>query len=865
MKNEFLNNIFEYSPIGIFKADKNKNITESNKAFAKILGHNSPEKVFKMNLDKDVFFENSGFDKILAQKEDKNHLINSEALWKNSGGKQIWVQLQIHIDKDDNGKMNHYEGYAVDITENKKNESSLKESELLFRKIFESSPVGIITLDTNGKFLSTNKAFRKIIGYPENEIQDITFLDITHQDDKIGSYILFQRLIKGEREFYRIETRFLRKNRTFVWVHKALSVFRDPSDNKTLIVGTVQDITEKVNSEKFLKYKEEYYHTLLDNSTDIITILEPDLTIRYQSPSIEEIAGYKKAELIGENFFNYAHHNEVNELVKFFHSISFSYDSTFPIQMKFLSKKGYWLYLEGSINNLVNNPFVRGFVINLRDTTDRELAYEKLKESEERFRELAENIRDAFTIFSYSDNKILYVSPAYKDIWGSTVQSLYKDPVSWMRKIYPVDFTFVKNAFQNLKSAHSFNIEYRIIKSPGKIRWIRHRVYPIKDKNNIIYRYTSIAEDITEQKLSRDQIRKLSHAVQQNPALIMITDPSGKIEYVNPKFTQITGYTLDEIIGKTPSIFKSGFTTKEEYDILWKTIKSGGTWKGELKNKKKNGNLYWESAIISPITNEQGEITNFISVKEDITSKKYQAEQLIKAKEQAEKSDKLKSEFIAQMSHEIRTPLNNILTYTSLIKDELDTKLPSGLEIAFDVIKSSANRLIRTIDLILNLSKVQSGNYDFMYEEINLKDFLYDIMLEFYTRAKNKKLDIFFKDESEKADLKNDKYLIGQIMINLLDNATKYTNKGNITIRLYNADNKICVDIMDTGIGISENFMENIFEPFTQEDYGATRNYEGIGLGLALVKKYTELCKAEIKVKSKKDEGTTFTILFNKK
>ncbi len=864
MKNDFLNNIFEHSPIGIFKADKHKNIIRSNKAFAEILGYESTEKVLKLNLEKDVFVDNSSFENILTQEEDKNQLISSEAMWKNSTGKQIWIQLQIHVNKDDTGNIIHYEGYAVDITENKKNEISLKESEHLFRRIFESSPVGIITLDTNGKFLSTNKAFRKIIGYAENEIKDITFLDITHQDDKISSYILFQRLIKGEREFYRIETRFLRKNRTFVWVHKALSVFRDPSDNKTIIVGTVQDITEKVNSEKFLKYKEEYYHTLLDNSTDIITILEPDLTIRYQSPSIEEIAGYKKAELIGENFFNYAHHNEVDELVKFFHSISFSYDSTFPIQMKFLSKKGNWLYLEGSINNLVNNPFVRGFVINLRDTTDRELAYEKLKESEERFRELAENIRDAFTIFSYSDNRVLYVSPAYKDIWGSTVQSLYKDPVSWMRKIYPSDFPFVKVAFQNLKTTHSFNIEYRIIKNPGKIRWIRHRVYPIKDKNNIIYRYTSIAEDITEQKLSQDQIRKLSHAVQQNPALIMITDPSGKIEYVNPKFTQTTGYTLDEIIGKTPSILKSGYTTKEEYDILWKTIKSGGTWKGELKNKKKNGDLYWESAIISPITNEQGEITNFISVKEDITGKKYQAEQLIKAKEQAEKSDKLKSEFIAQMSHEIRTPLNNILTYTSLIKDELDTRLPSGLEVAFDVIKSSANRLIRTIDLILNLSKVQSGNYDFMYEEINLKDFLYDIMLEFYTRAKNKNLDIIFKDESEKANLKNDKYLIGQIMINLIDNAIKYTNEGNITIKLYNADKKICVGIIDTGIGISETFMENIFEPFTQEDYGATRNYEGIGLGLALVKKYAELCKAEIKVKSKKDKGTTFTIIFNK-
>ena len=259
------------------------------------------------------------------------------------------------------------------------------------------------------------------------------------------------------------------------------------------------------------------------------------------------------------------------------------------------------------------------------------------------------------------------------------------------------------------------------------------------------------------------------------------------------------------------------------------------------------------------------EIAHFLFVQMDITERKLQEEQIIIAKETAEKSDRLKTEFLAQMSHEIRTPLNNILTYTSVLKEEFEEKLPEGLESAFKVIDTSAQRLIRTIELILSLSRIQTGNFETTFEHLDLdSDIIEDISLEFYSRAKEKNISLVYENRAEYSQIVCDKYSTGQIFVNLIDNAIKYSKKGEIKISMYNKENnKLCVEVKDSGIGISEKYLPDLFNPFSQEDMGITRHFEGTGLGLALVKKYVELNGADIEVTSKKGEGTKFTVTFN--
>ena len=239
--------------------------------------------------------------------------------------------------------------------------------------------------------------------------------------------------------------------------------------------------------------------------------------------------------------------------------------------------------------------------------------------------------------------------------------------------------------------------------------------------------------------------------------------------------------------------------------------------------------------------------------------------ELAEAREKAEKADNIKSEFLAQMSHEIRTPVNTILNYTSLLRAEFQSQLTDELTDCFNSINIASTRLIRTIDLILNLSSVESGSYTPDFEKIYLSsDVVSKVIEEFDYFAKLKNLELLFISEVENEEkLLLDKYTTTQALSNLVDNAIKYTPKGKIEIRIKRDNGKMSLAVSDTGVGISREYLPNLFDKFSQETQGYTRIYEGNGLGLALVKEYCKINNADIEVESEKGVGTTFTIKFN--
>lgn len=374
-----------------------------------------------------------------------------------------------------------------------------------------------------------------------------------------------------------------------------------------------------------------------------------------------------------------------------------------------------------------------------------------------------------------------------------------------------------------------------------------------------------VIEDITERKLAEEELRKLSRAVEQGPASIIITDQKGNIEYVNEKFCEVTGYSREEAIGKKPSIVKSGYHDNKFYKELWNTILSGNLWQGEILNKKKNEELYWESVSISPLVNNEGEITHFVAVREDITEKKKMISELIEAKEKAETANKLKDAFIANMSHEIRTPLNGILGMTSLIKDIYAQHIKEEDEELFYGIDDSSKRIIRTVDMILNYSRLQTGELPVSPEAIELSSICERLVREFQTAAKSKSLELLFENRCKDSTILADEYSVTQAISNLIDNAIKYTKKGFVKVILYkNSSDEIMVDVKDSGIGMTKEYTDHIFEPNSQEEMGYGRAYEGVGLGLSLVKKFLHLNDAVISVESKKGEGTTITVNFGK-
>lgn len=263
---------------------------------------------------------------------------------------------------------------------------------------------------------------------------------------------------------------------------------------------------------------------------------------------------------------------------------------------------------------------------------------------------------------------------------------------------------------------------------------------------------------------------------------------------------------------------------------------------------------------------EEKQILEIISDQVARVVERYNYEkELIEARESAEQSNRIKSEFLAQISHEIRTPINSILSFSNLIRTDLEGIVSDELKISFDMIERGGKRLIRTIDLLLNVSQLQTGNYKADLVEVDLaNDILSPLASQFGKVANDKGLELTFEANVEAPCILCDYYSINQLFINLIDNAIKYTKQGSISIVLKtNVLNQLQVDVMDTGIGISDGFKESLFDNFTQEETGYTRRFEGIGLGLSLVKQYAELNRAEIFVESKKGEGSKFSVIFS--
>ncbi len=413
-----------------------------------------------------------------------------------------------------------------------------------------------------------------------------------------------------------------------------------------------------------------------------------------------------------------------------------------------------------------------------------------------------------------------------------------------------------------------------IITKSGEERIISKNADNLLDADGKIVGGVESFEDITEKYKKDREIKKLSYAVSQNPASIVITDIYGDIEYVNPKFTAVSGYSYEDAIGKNPRILKSGDKTDMEYKALWETITSGNEWKGEFRNKKKDGTYFWEMAYISPIRDEQNIIKYFVAVKEDITIKKAMEAELTLAKERAEEATKAKSEFLANMSHEIRTPMNGIIGMTELM---LSTHLDEEQSDYVKIIKQSSITLLTLINDILDFSKIESGKMVFEELEFDLYE-LINIALQTLQRDISKKQIELIIDIEKNVPrfIKSDPTRLKQVLINLVGNSLKFTSKGEILLRVsvINEENKypmLQIDVEDSGIGIEHEKLDTIFNPFEQADTSTTRNYGGTGLGTTISKHIVEKLGGRIWAKSPsslpknngRGRGTCFSFTFN--
>jgi PAS domain S-box-containing protein len=615
-------------------------------------------------------------------------------------------------------------------------------------------------------------------------------------------------------------------------------------------------IKEKtLEAEKRLRESEERFRRLAENAQDIVFRVElvPKRRYSYMNQAVLDITGFSPKEFYDDPnlTFKIIHPNDRHHLSRLATGTA---DTTKPVVLRWIKKDGKTTWTEQRNINISdeseNLVAIEGIA---RDVTEQKLNEQKLIQREKEYRDLINGMNETVWIIT-PNGKLLDVNRRAVEVLGYSREELLEiglpgiDHYLTNGEISSLTQSMEVNEFQFFHTWHT--------SKSGKEIPVEISSSPINYRGEMAI--LCVARDITERIRIEDKLRLLSRSVEQSPVAIVITDAKGNIEYVNPVFTKITGYSFAEIKGKNPRVLKSGHQSEKFYKKMWTTILSGKNWRGELKNKKKNGEVYWEEDLISPIMDQQGKITHFVAVKEDVTQKKKIMADLVAAKEKAEESDRLKSAFLANMSHEIRTPMNGIMGFTELLKEpQLKGKEKKKY---IKIIQKSGERMLDTINDLIEISKVESGTVEVQYSHFNINeqiDYYYNF---FKPEAEKKGLNLSFQKELsfDRAFIKSDKDKLNGILANLIKNAIKYTNQGNIEFGYCIKDNMIEFFVKDTGIGIEEARQKFVFDRFVQADMSFSKPYEGAGLGLSIAKAYADMLNGKIWLESEPEKGSQF-------
>lgn len=384
----------------------------------------------------------------------------------------------------------------------------------------------------------------------------------------------------------------------------------------------------------------------------------------------------------------------------------------------------------------------------------------------------------------------------------------------------------------------------------GSLYWVYTTIVPFLNEKNKPYQYVSIRTDITDRKQAEEHLKKtlkenidIKFALDQS-SIVAITDAKGIITNVNEKFCEISKYKRSEIIGKTHSILNSGYHSKEFFQILWNTIMGGKVWKGEIRNKAKDGTFYWVDTTIVPFINNQGQPYQYLAIRNDITDRK-------RTEEILHRQDKLAAvgQLAAGVAHEIRNPLTSIKGYAEFL--QLDERDPDRLEF-FAIILDEIERVNTIVEDFMVLAKPKAVEL----EEKNLIPVIKNVMslLEFEARKKNVRM--FFDYNQEVIQIECDENRLKQVFLNFIKNGIEaMPNGGDLFVKSFIQEQRVHISIQDTGIGIPEEMLKKLGEPF----YTTKKN--GNGLGLMVSFKIIESHNGKVFVESEPHRGTTFNIL----
>lgn len=781
---EKFRNLFNTMPNGYYRSTYDGYIVDANPAFIQMLGYDSLEELKSIYIPTDIYVQTSEREDILTSNPGFISNVETYRL-KRKDGKIIWVEDNARYIKDDTGKVIFNEGICKDITDRKNAEDALRESEQLFNTLAQVSPVGIFRTDPDGLTTYVNPTWSRLSGLSFDEALGNGWINAVHPDDR-------EKISHGwktstlENDVSVAEYRFLRPDGNILWVMgQAIPEF-DSHNRIVGYVGTITDITDRKLSEDALRQSEEKFRAITEQTNSLISLTDANGIITYASPSALEIFDYLPEEMVGRPFMEFLYEEDIKKAVDAFREAVDMIRVTKNLILRMKRKDGSIFY--GELNGSdFHSGESRGSLVVIQDISERIKSDDALRESEERFRIIAEKTgtivydRDLVTnnvhregaiqeVLGYSKeeynslsveqfNQLLHQEDRVKAVEeeaklfdkGGNITQFYrlrhkngnyvqiednaivladkngrgirllgsmKDiterkhteealreseelhrkllltvPDLIIRTNLKGDIIFVNESVlqtlgyvpkenllgkniltfispkdkeraiknTNLMMEYSLGIqEYTLVFEDGNAIIAEVNGDMIVDSESNPIGMVYVVRDITERKKAEENLRKLSHAVEQSQVSIVITNTDGVIDYVNPKFCEVTGYSFEEAIGQNPRILKSGEWKPETYKGLWNNITTGRNWTGIFHNRKKNGELFWESAHISPIKNEEGFVTHFIAVKEDITEKVKAEEELIRYREHLEEMVEERTAQVNSQNIFLRTLIDTI-------------------------------------------------------------------------------------------------------------------------------------------------------------------------------------------------------------
>jgi two-component system cell cycle sensor histidine kinase/response regulator CckA len=731
-----------------------------------------------------------------------------------------------------------------------------------YRDLFEEAPaMYVLTRNDDGIPIieDCNELFLKTMGYSRDEVIEHPLADFYTPQSRYqllegGGYqrALTNQFNLEDRELVTADGRVLT---TLLRTVPEIDAFGRARGTRIMFL----DISEQKRAEEALRESEVRYRKLLELAPVGIAVHSEGKFVFTNPAGARILGGQSEEDIIGKPVAQFINPEMLEKTQDRVQKMISGGKGLYPINEVCLKLDGTPINVEVMATPLTYKGKPAAQVI-VNDITERVLADKALRESEARFRAVFEQSTGGYSL-TLPDGKLMQVNKAFADILGYTKQDL--SDLKFENITHPDDHSLSMECLRSLLANEhdSYRMEKRYFHKDGSIVWAIVSTTLLRDEqNNPLYFITNI-QDITERKRAEEELRKLSQAVEQSPASVMITDTTGSIEYVNAKFTNITGYTLDEVLGRKPSILKSGETTAEEYRELWETITAGREWHGEFHNRKKDGTLFWERASISPIRNTEGNITHFLAIKEDATGEKNLQEQLL----QSQKMEAV-GRLAGGIAHDFNNMLSVIIGHTQIAMQEMAVE-DKSVEDDLQQVLNAAQRSADLTRQLLAFARKQTVRPQIL----NLNNTV-SSMLKMLQRLIGENIELVWKPGPSLWPLKIDPAQIDQILANLSVNSRDaIQGVGNLTIETENivldetystADSEfvpgeyVQLAVTDTGSGMDRETLQHIFEPF----FTTKKAGEGTGLGLATIYGIVKQNNGLINVYSEPGHGTIFKI-----